>query len=483
MADEIDDILKFLPSREVPQEQPEPSEADEVLKFLPSRQEGQGAEAVSTPEAESDLTWKEALVEGFQNIPSSAWETAKNMVEPIFHPIETGKSIGKLAAGAAQKVYPGEQEYEANFDAVVDFFKKRYGSIDKLKKTIAEDPVGISTDIASLFTGAGAAVRGVGAVGKLSKVSAVGKAVQDLGGAMEPLNVARKIAATPLKLVPDKIPMNWYESAVKFGTTLSGKERDAVTRTALKAENQIMPTAKGMEKLRGMIDDYNSEISSMISETTAKGTQLNVGRLYHGLDKIKEQIKRTSDEPLKVENAFAAIKKQWKEAIKVDPLRTPTEVQQLKIRIYKELESLYEKHKATPAKSELRKAVARNAREMLEGIMPEIKQLNQKEGSLIELWDAIETKANRITNRDLIGIGLPVKMGTGSGIGYMFGGPKGAAIGTTVGFALGIFDTPQVKAKTALVVSRLKEKGITVKPTTAAIKLGLFQSGREEETE
>jgi hypothetical protein len=71
-------------------------------------------------------------------------------------------------------------------------------------------------------------------------------------------------------------------------------------------------------------------------------------------------------------------------------------------------------------------------------------------------------------------------MGTGSGIGYMFGGPEGAAIGTVLGFSLGVFDTPQVKAKVALVMNRLREKGITIRPTTAAIKLGLYQTGRED---
>jgi len=89
------------------------------------------------------------------------------------------------------------------------------------------------------------------------------------------------------------------------------------------------------------------------------------------------------------ESAFKNIKKQWKEAIKTGPLRTPDEAQKLKQRIYRELQSYYEKHKATPAKTEMRKAIARNARKLIEEIIPEIKQLNQKEGALIELWDAV----------------------------------------------------------------------------------------------
>ena len=118
---------------------------------------------------------------------------------------------------------------------------------------------------------------------------------------------------------------------------------------------------------------------------------------------------------------------------------------------------------------------------MLEDIIPEIKQLNKNEGALIELWNALESKANRITNRDLIGIGMPVKMGTGAGVGYMFAGETGGKIGTKLGFLLGVFDTPQVKSKIALVLSKLKEKGIRVKPSTAMIKLGLYQLGKGQE--
>ena len=188
-------------------------------------------------------------------------------------------------------------------------------------------------------------------------------------------------------------------------------------------------------------------------------------------------MKQISDEPLGWESAFDGIKAQLEEASKT-PIRTPMQVQKIKQNIYKQLSSYYEKLKSEPAKTYLRKEIARNARKALEEIIPEIKQLNAKEGVLIDLWDAVGSKANRITNRDLIGIGLPIKMGTGAGIGFMVAGETGGQIGTQLGFILGVFDTPQVKAKLALVLNRLMEKGTTVKLTPAAARLTLFQSGK-----
>ncbi|MCP4262750.1 MAG: hypothetical protein GY774_35375, partial [Planctomycetes bacterium] len=110
------------------------------------------------------------------------------------------------------------------------------------------------------------------------------------------------------------------------------------------------------------------------------------------------------------------------------------------------------------------------------------KQLNKNEGELIALWDAIESKANRITNRDFVSIGLPIKMGAGSGIGYMVGGAEGAVMGSAAGFVLGVYDTPQVKSKLALVLAKLKSRGIKIRPSSMAVRLGLYQAEQVTET-
>lgn len=477
-ASEIDEILKYDPAKKEVKTEPEDPVIGEILKHDPDKPIVENQE----PEQDnSDLSWKQALVEGFQNIPSSAKEYGKNLFKGIISPKKTGETLGKIVGGGIEKLKEGEHPYEKNFDAFVEMIKGRYGSIDNFKKTIAEDPVGLLGDISTIETGIGGTAKLAGTMSKTSKLAKAGETAAKIGMASEPINLARSIAALPLKLVPEKVPVNMYQQAVKFGTTVSAQERLAFTRTALKAENQIMPTMKGMEKLRDKIDSLNKQVNTLINQSADKGTKIDINKAYAGLDSLRDEFKRISDEPLVWDREFSKIKKQWSEAVNIGDTRTPVEIQKMKTRIYKELESLYEKQKATPAKAEFRKAIARNARGMIEDIIPEVKQLNKKEGDLIELWDAIESKANRITNRDIISIGLPIKMGTGSGIGYMLGAEKGAAVGTALGFALGVFDTPQVKSKIALVISRLKEKGITVKPTSAAIKLGLFQSGRAEE--
>ena len=128
-----------------------------------------------------------------------------------------------------------------------------------------------------------------------------------------------------------------------------------------------------------------------------------------------------------------------------------------------------------PAAVEAQKAVARSAKESLEILIPEIKHLNKKEGALIDLYNAIEQKANRITNRNIMGIDLPMK-GT-------MGGVVGDYPGAMAGLVLGVLETPRVKSRIAIVLNRIKEKGFKTRLTPTIGRLTLREGGaigREE---
>lgn len=452
-------------------------------------------EPVVTPE-KNNLTWTEALKSAAINSPRSAYKYAETIYDAVAHPVETAKGVASLAASASDMVmsrtgiplpvgvehkgkgyikspYAKPERGKRNLEPIINNLKQSYGSVEGFKHYLAQDPVGVMADVSSLFLPASK----VAGVGKLTKTAKTFKVVSEV---TEPVALAYKMAAVPFKLIPDKIPSRMYQSAVKWGTTIPTDKINKITNTAL--INQVMPTIDGMKKLRGKIDGYNAKVTSLINQSMRKNTKVPLGELYRGLNPIIEQMKKTTDQPLEVTKAFNKMKTEWKAAFKEGYFRTPEEVQKIKQRIYKDLESYYEKQKASPAKVELRKAVARNARESLEKIIPEIKQLNKNEGALIELWDAVESKANRITNRDFISIGLPIKMGAGGAIGYMVGKEAGASIGTAGGFVLGVYDTPQVKAKLALVLSKLKRDGIKVRQTALGARLGLYQYGKERDS-
>jgi len=139
-----------------------------------------------------------------KNIPGSAGRLVGDIFGAVTSPFKTAQSLADVASGGLQKLIPGKQKFEPQFDAVVDFFKQRYGSIDNIKKTVQEDPVGFAADVSAVLTGGGAAIKGAGTVAKAGRVAKVGGAIQRAGLAAEPINIAGKgiaIATKPIRVV------------------------------------------------------------------------------------------------------------------------------------------------------------------------------------------------------------------------------------------------------------------------------------------
>ena len=145
---------------------------------------------------EQPLSWADVPGKAWENLPSSALEFGKSVIQPIIHPVDTAKAIYDVGYGLASKVHGrlgGTQDPEvkardeAAADAIGKHFADRYGSLDGLRKAVAEDPVGVVADASLVLTGGGAAAsRAPGVVGK------AGELFQSAGSALDPIkNVAR----------------------------------------------------------------------------------------------------------------------------------------------------------------------------------------------------------------------------------------------------------------------------------------------------
>ena len=406
------------------------------------------------------------LRETISNVPKSAFEYGKAITAPIHSPVQTFKGISQIA----EEAQPAYHVLKALFEgkelfpgvrAIAKNYAERFGGWGNLKQTFKKDPVGTVADFATLLSGIGGVIPKVGAVGR----------------AMEPLNVVGKVASLPLKAIPKSVPEILYKSGAKWSTTLTSKERAAITNTAL--SNEINLSIKGLEKLEGMIGDFRSKVSSKIDQISQPGQlgfyKFDPKDFFKDFSKLYDEA-LLSGRPMTNIKTLDRIKKEITTALRTYKPQglNPDEVQKIKVKIYDDLGKYYSQAKESPMSVKGQKTVARAAKEELESLIPEIKMLNANEGALLELKDALQRASNRITNRDIIGIGTPIK----GAMGAATGGVPGAAAGV----ALGILDLPYVKSKIATVLYRLKEKGIKVRPTPTAIRLGLFQTGRESET-
>jgi hypothetical protein len=113
-----------------------------------------------------------------QNIPGSAVQFGKGLYEAVTNPVKTAGSMLDIAVGGVNLALP---EPVRNFMAKIEtnpaaaqravnaakqfggVFAQRYNSVDALKRTIAEDPVGAAADLSTVFTGGAGLARGTAA--------------------------------------------------------------------------------------------------------------------------------------------------------------------------------------------------------------------------------------------------------------------------------------------------------------------------------
>jgi hypothetical protein len=401
-----------------------------------------------------------SVSETIKNIPSSAVQLGKDIIEPILSPVETAKSLQSLGQGLVEKAFVpsniegvefGQTENEEVVDAVGDFISERYGSVDAFKSTVQEDPVGVLADVAGLFTGGATLLPKAGKVGKIAgAVEAVGKAV-------DPLNISTSAVKTLAKsgrVIPQALPEKLLESALKFRPSIKPAQRANMTRTALR--EGIMPTVSGLQKITDKLNVLDTGLDSIIDSATASGRTIPKKAIFTKLKQLRKDLggaKIDASADLRVIDKMAREFDQNLKRINKSRL-TPRELQTLKTDAYKRINFDVTQGQAGFAKQETRKAIAKGAKESIEAIDPSVRSINREMGDLLELNKELERVVTRLDNRNLISLDTAAKIGAGAATGT----PAGTAIGT----GSAVLGAPRVKARTALMLENLRTNAETI---------------------
>lgn len=439
-------------------------------------------------ESRGESEWADVISSAVKNIPESAYS---NYVEPLLSPIETAKSMGKLATETAGQgvgqmltaAFPPDEtqpdrpapveSVTPHYDAMVNQLKERYTTIDGFKDAVSNDPVGVLSDVASLFMAGGFGLKSVGTASKLKPVAKAGEIATKVGARLEPVNVARQVSKPVGKLIPKGMPSRLWEGAAKLSTTLSKKDRDRIVKVAMKHE--IPSTLKGIDKIDTLLNNWSAQADKLVAMAEKTGKKIPIDRLTKGWEKLYKDTldlgEKAGDRALgALDDIIAGQTEKGRTALSAD------EAQKLKRRLYKELQTEYGKKRHT-AINDVRILAARNAKEIVEELVSgaggDIKGVNAKMSEVIDLHNAIERAAGRIANRDLMGIGVPIKGILGANVS----GPAGA----TAGLGLGILDVPAVKSHIALLLNRLRNKGLKINPVSALARLGVVKAGQVSE--
>lgn len=162
------------------------------------------ATAKPTPSVpQGPLTGMQVARSAYEHLIPSAKKTGEELIHPFLHPQETWEGLKTIGSGLASKAGIGKSpEGEAALGAIKDYYVNRYGGLEEAKRAFAEDPVGVASDVATIFTGGGGGLKGIGKVAELSGLTktaaGLGKAGEIVGEAgrfVDPVTASTKLGA------------------------------------------------------------------------------------------------------------------------------------------------------------------------------------------------------------------------------------------------------------------------------------------------
>lgn len=224
---------------------------------------GVSQQPIKMTQAEYDQKYGKKTLGGFAgNVLKSGGKLIGDTVGAvanIFNPNmeqNTVANLGKLAVGTAQYLDPTQKlgtQFEDRAKAVGNFYKDRYGGLDKIKNTLYNDPVGAVADVAAVATGVGGAVRGgvsagskLGLVSKTGNLAKAGKVMTNVGRQADPLIMAGKGA---------KVAGGKLFSRVK--PAVIARADDMVTAGIGNPVRQANASQKAGRSVASFIDEYD----------------------------------------------------------------------------------------------------------------------------------------------------------------------------------------------------------------------------------
>nr|BAR33251.1 hypothetical protein [uncultured Mediterranean phage uvMED] len=419
-----------------------------------------------------------------KNFPSSLGRALGQYVTPFLSPIDTATNTGRLIKSAGYNLAQEVKDlYDPNGkrlpnqemgEAVAGMLADRYGSVDALKKTAMEDPAGLLLDASSILTmGGGLAAKAPGLAGT------AGQQVQKAGAAIDPITGIVKAPAAAIEAYSGRpVSEMLYESAMKPSTILSPEKRKELIKTGVQLG--ATPTQDSVKKIQGQRQQLLDEVLDI--ELQSKATDVvDPQGLFKYIDGVRAEHAPPIIDAMDDLNAIDGVVDKMQDSIFMNG-GNPLSVQDLariKRDIYKKVD--YDKERKRGAydlpTDKARKQIARAAKEAIEEIVPEVKQKNQLWGAMKDFQENLHIPAsNRISNRDIIGLGLPAA----AGAGQVMAGNAGGVLATT----LGILDRPVTKSRLAIGTNRLgKAVRSPVAPLVSAsnVNMGRLTQAMEEE--
>lgn len=261
----IDELFATQPKEEV--------SLDALFTQTPPPQELENEYGATFRASPTDTPLKAGL-KSLGNVPSSFYNLGKGLVKAVANPTETAKGVARIVRGAGSSV--GRQvleqtpladkinqtplrEDEQSFKLLMEYAKRRYGSMENLQKTATEDPAGFGTDILSAITG------GATLAGKTAELSTA------ISKVASPVTTATSKTASGIA--------NAAKETTGFATSqMTGLSRDTI-RTAFNESADLSVAQKAGRTRVDLADDVYTAVTK---------AQDDLGDLGSGYDAVRQ---------------------------------------------------------------------------------------------------------------------------------------------------------------------------------------------------
>lgn len=261
-----------------------------------------------------DMPIGETLQHSFWSLGPSAVNFAKNAVHPFLHPQETAENVGSLALGLFQKagIYGGH-EFEKYPEAVGKMILDKYGSWDKFKQTLAQDPVGVASDLSLPLTGGGNTLAKIGGLtGKVGEIAnTAGKVLDPFTTVGKGLELAGKGATAGAGLLTGS-GMKPFERAAEAGYEGGSPARDfrAVQQGSLSGEQLVRETKEALDNIiRERGDAYQHDLLPIKQSIIPLGFN-DVNAATRQAENFKAVVGNTTGVPVNFNSELGALKQE-----------------------------------------------------------------------------------------------------------------------------------------------------------------------------
>lgn len=244
------------------------------------------------------------------NLPASAKKFGMGLYEAVTSPVQTAKGVLDVAAGGLYNLLPQSavdwiNKFDANpaattravelANAAGGMLKERYGSVEGLKRTLAEDPVGAAADLSTLFTGGAMAT---------TKAPAVSKALSTAATVTDPLSLVAKPVQVALeakqKVLPSSLSKEQEANAVRDATLRAAQSEGYVVTpgsVVKSGKNIVAERIAGKTHLEQLASVQNQDVTNKLSRR-ALGLPENAPLTKDGMKEIRAQEYAKGYEPV-----------------------------------------------------------------------------------------------------------------------------------------------------------------------------------------